>query len=260
MEPTVLVDKTAMVATITLNRPADFNALDAPTTERLLDVVVDCAADSDVRAVLITGAGRAFCGGGDVKAMAASLDSDPSVFLKRLTVYLHATIAEIARMPKPVIAAVNGPAAGAGFSLAVACDLALASTQARFVMAYTRIGLCPDGSATYTLPRLIGWRNALDLMLTNRALDAEDALRLGLVNAVYPEAELQARARELALQLAQGPADAIAETKRLVRQGRTDLESQMEEERQAIARVSLAEDFPKGVRAFVEARAGRSAE
>lgn len=140
----------------------------------------------------------------------------------------------------------------------LACDLLLASTQAQFVMAYTRIGLCPDGSATYTLPRLLGWRNALELMLTNRTIDATEALRLGIVNSVHSEAELHERACELALQLAQGPACAIAEAKRLVRQGTCDLESQMEEERQAIARTATTEDFRKGVRAFVGNRGTQS--
>mgnify|MGYP005851356025 CR=1 FL=1 len=254
MEATVLLDKTEAVATITLNRPGSFNALDMPTARCLLEATIDCSADADIRAVLVTGAGRAFCAGGDVKAMGRSLEQDPSVFLKQLTVYLHATVAEIARMPKPVIGVVNGIAAGAGFSLALACDLLVASTEARFVLAYTRIGLSPDGSATHTLPRLLGWRNALELMLTNRTIDAAEALRLGVVSSVYLEAELHKRARELALQLAQGPVCAIAETKRLVRQGRCDLESQMEEERQAIARTAATDDFRKNVRAFVENR------
>lgn len=157
-------------------------------------------------------------------------------------------------MPKMVIAVVNGLAPGAAFSIAAACDLALASTQAQFTLAYTRIGLCPDGGATYTLPQLSGRRTALELTLTNRTLDAAEALRLGIVNAVWSPEQLSARARELAAQLADGPSEAFAEVKRLVRQPRIDLEAQLEDERQAILRLVETEEFSRRVEGLLRSR------
>ena len=245
------------LAIVTLDRPGAMNALNMDLSDGLVDAVVACDEDPNVRAVLITGEGSVFCAGGDIRAMLENADDDGrvGVFLKKLTIGLHAAIATIARMPKPVIAAVNGTAAGAGFSLAMGCDLILAADTAKFTMAYTKIGLVPDGSSTYFLPRLVGSRRALDLMLTNRVLSANEARDIGIVSEIYPEKEFAAKARAFAGDLAAGPTQAYGFAKRLVTQsGAESLETQMEHERRAIAACGNSEDFREGTAAFLEKR------
>jgi 2-(1,2-epoxy-1,2-dihydrophenyl)acetyl-CoA isomerase len=199
-EPAVLFEVTDCVGWITLNRPKAYNALNTDLAGRLLDAVIRCDEDDDVRALVITGKGSSFCSGGDIKQMmdAVASDGHAGAFLKTLTVSLHETIATMAHMSKPVITAVNGAAAGAGFSLALAGDLVLAAENARFTVAYTAIGLAPDGSSTFTLPRLIGPKRAFELIYTNRALSANAAKELGLVNQVFPTAQFIEQAREYA--------------------------------------------------------------
>jgi 2-(1,2-epoxy-1,2-dihydrophenyl)acetyl-CoA isomerase len=248
----LVAERDGSVAILTLNRPQAMNALNLALAEALLDALIECDEDGTVRAVLLTGAGRAFCGGGDIRAMAAAEEKAPA-FLKKLTVFLHASVATIARMPKPVIAAVNGPAAGAGLSLALAADLVLASDRASFTVAYTDIGLAPDGSSTFFLPRLLGSKRAFQLIVSNRALTAADAHDLGLVSDVFPAEEFEACAREVARRLATGPTRALARAKNLLGLGGT-LETQMEAERQAIAECAQTRDFEVGVQSFLEKR------
>jgi 2-(1,2-epoxy-1,2-dihydrophenyl)acetyl-CoA isomerase len=248
----IIAERDGAVAILTLNRPEAFNALDLALGEALLDALIECDEDDTVRAVMLTGAGRAFCAGGDVRAM-ASAGTKAGAFLKKLTVFLHAGVATIARMAKPVIAAVNGPAAGAGFSLALAADLLVASERAIFTVAYTKIGLAPDGSSTFVLPRLIGAKRAFELIASNRPLGAAEAREIGLVADVLSESEFAARARETARRLAEGPTQALGRAKRLIGIGES-LETQMEYERQAIAECARTEDFRAGTRGFVDKR------
>ena len=179
------------IARITICREKAYNALDLDSARELYDIVNRCGSDRAVRAVIIRGAGnKAFCAGGDV----ASFAKDPETvdrLIKEITGYLHLATSRLAWMDAPVIAAVNGVAAGAGLSLACACDLAVAADNATFTSAYTQIGLTPDGSATYFLPRLIGRRRALELFLCNRTLNAAEALDWGMLNRVVPPAELE---------------------------------------------------------------------
>jgi 2-(1,2-epoxy-1,2-dihydrophenyl)acetyl-CoA isomerase len=178
--------------------------------------------------------------------------------IREITGYLHLAIARFAWMRAPLIAAVNGMAAGGGFSLAMACDLVVASESARFTSVYTQIGFTPDGSSTYFLPRLIGRRRAMELFLTNRVLSAREAFDWGLVNRVVPPAELVTEARSLALRLAQGPASAHAGIKKLLLLSDTNsLESQMEQETREIAAASATPDGREGVKAFIEKRKPR---
>lgn len=249
----VTCERDGAVVVVTLNRPDAYNALDLALGEALLDALIECDEDDAVRAVMLTGAGRAFCAGGDVRAMAAA-KGKAAAFLKKLTVFLHGAVATMVRMPKPVIAAVNGPAAGAGFSLALTADLVFASERAAFTMAYTNIGLAPDGSATFFLPRVIGAKRAFDLIASNRTLMPEEARALGLVSDVYPEVEFETRVREAARRLAAGPTQALARAKRLVVLGESP-ETQMEEERQAIAACGRTGDFAAGVQGFLDRRA-----
>jgi 2-(1,2-epoxy-1,2-dihydrophenyl)acetyl-CoA isomerase len=200
-----LYDVRGHVAHITIHRPAAFNTLNLVSMQQFLDIVTRCGSDTQVRAVVLTGAGdKAFCAGGDV----AEFAQDPSTvgrLVGEMTTALHTAISRLAWMDAPVIAAVNGVAAGAGLALVAACDLAIAAEHASFSSAYTQIGLSPDGSSTYFLPRLIGRRRAMQMFLSNRKLSAAQALDWGLVNQVVPAADLQTTVDKLAAQLAQGP-------------------------------------------------------
>lgn len=243
------------VARITIRREKHFNAIDLQSARELCDIVNRCGSDRTVRAVIISGAGdKAFCAGGDVASFAANPDT-VDLLIKEITGCLHQAISRLAWMDAPVIGAINGVAAGAGLSLAAACDLAIASDNAVFTSAYTQIGLTPDGSATYYLPRLIGRRRAMDLFLSNRVLKAQEALDWGLVNRVVPQPALATEADCLAAQLANGPTRAFGGVKKLMLMSLSDsLESQMERETRQIAELSRSDDGLEGVRAFVEKR------
>jgi 2-(1,2-epoxy-1,2-dihydrophenyl)acetyl-CoA isomerase len=189
-----------------------------------------------------------------LKSFAAQGDHLP-YHLKEVTTYLHAAMSRFARMDAPVIAAVNGTAAGAGMSLVCACDLVLAAESARFTMAYTRAGLSPDGSSTYFLPRLVGLRRALELALTNRLLSAREAQEWGIVTRVVPDANLVTETESLASQLASGATMALGTAKRLLQSGWTEtLETQMEHEAQSIAAIGHTADAREGITAFLEKR------
>ncbi len=256
-EPAVLLDVTDGVGWITLNRPKAYNAINTDLAEGLLNAVIHCDEDGDVRALVITGKGSSFCSGGDIRQMmdAVASDGHASAFLKTLTVSLHETIATMAYMNKPVIAAVNGAAAGAGFSLALAGDLVLAADNARFTVAYSTIGLAPNGSSTFTLPRLVGPKRAFELIYTNRPVLADEAKELGLVNQTFPAAQFIDRAREFAVNVARGPTAALSFAKKLLTlSAQSSLETQMEHERRAIAACGRTADFREGADAFFAKR------
>lgn len=242
------------VATITLNRPDRYNALNGQMVEELLEAVLACHEDRTVRAVVLMGAGQAFCAGGDVREFIKHTDT-LALHVKRLLASLHSAISSICRMPKPVIAGVGGVAAGAGMGLAMACDLAVAAESARFTMAYTKIGLPPDAGSSYFLPRLVGLRRAMELTFTNRVLTANEAKEWGLVNRVVPDAELATTVDALANEMAAGPTLALGRAKRLLcMSDQANLETHMENEAQLIALSSQTADFREGVQAFVEKR------
>lgn len=242
------------VATITINRPERSNALTMRMVEELLEMVLACDEDRAIRAVVLTGAGQAFCAGGDVREFVEYVET-LSLHLKRLLTFFHGTISGISRMSKPVIAGVNGVAAGAGMSLAMACDLAVAAESARFTMAYSKIGATPDGSSTYFLPRLVGLRRALELTYTNRVLTAREAEAWGLVNRVVPDAEFASAVSALAAKLATGPTLALGRAKRLFLMGQHEsLETQMEHESRLIMLSSKTPDLREGITAFAEKR------
>lgn len=251
---TLIVETRDHVTTITLNRPERYNAVNLQLAQELMEAVLGCDEDPEVRMLVITGTGRAFSGGGDVKEFGERLET-ASRYLKELTTLLHTAISRICRMPKPVLAAVNGVAAGGGMSLALACDLVVAAESARFTMAYAGIGATPDGSSSYFLPRLVGLKRALELVYTNRTLTAREAEAWGLVNKVVPDPDFKAAVDELAEELAQGPTLAFGRAKRLLHLGSLEsLETQMEHESQLIALSGRTEDFREGVRAFLEKR------
>ena len=207
-----------------------------------------------MRAVILTGAGKMFSGGGDLKSFAAQGDALPG-HLKEVALYLHAAISRFVRMDAPVIAAVNGTAGGGGMSLCLFADVVLAAESAKFTLAYTRAGLSPDGGSTYFLPRLIGLRRALELALTNRVLTAKEALEWGMVTKVVPDSELQAEAQALAGQLAAGATRALGAAKRLLHHSFGEsLETQMELEAQGIAEQARTRDAREGIAAFIAKR------
>ena len=244
------------VAWLVLNRPDAGNAVDLALARDLMHATIACSGDRGVRAVLLTGAGRNFCVGGDLRSFAAQ-DPLPN-HLKEVTTYLHAAVSRLARMDAPVVAAVQGSAAGAGMSLAIAADIVLVAESARFVLAYTRIGLSPDGSASFSLPRLVGLRMALDLALTNRPVSAAEAVASGLATRAVSDGDLLDEAEQVARQLATGPTAAFGAAKRLLRESiEHSLETQLELETQALCANAASADAREGITAFLEKREPR---
>lgn len=251
--PDVLLDIDAGIARLTLNRPDSANGIDLSLAEALLVAVTEVRRRDDVRAVLLTGAGARFCGGGDVRSFATA--DDTPALLRRITGPLHEAIAILTALNAPVVAAVQGSAAGAGLGLVAAADLVVAGASTRFVMAYTAIGLTPDGSTTWFLPRLIGYRRAVELALTNRVLGAAEAREIGLITEVVDDAELTTRAEQLAVTLANGPTAAYGAVKRLFAASMTsELESQMASESEQIAAAAATTDGQEGIAAFIAKR------
>lgn len=243
------------LARLTFNRPNAANSFNIDMTREFFEAATICSEDSKIRAVLLTGAGRFFCAGGDLKGFAAAGDQ-VSKFVAETADTLHAAISKFARMNAPVVAAVNGPAAGAGMSLVCMTDIALAAESASFTMAYTAAGLAPDGSSTYFLPRIVGIRRARELMLTSRRLSAAEARALGIVEQVVSDDELMAEAEKLARALASGPTLAFGAVKKLLLASQTaQLEDQLDAETSAIASMTTTSDGREGVRAFREKRA-----
>ena len=248
----VLYDPKDGVATITLNRPDAYNALNLALARDLFQATLEADEDKAVRCIVITGAGKAFCAGGDVKDFADNLDRI-GVLGKELTTYLHGSVSRLARSQKPVIMAVNGVAAGGGMSFALSGDLVVATESAKFTMAYSKIAASPDGSSSYFLPRMIGLHRALELHYTNRVLTAREAMDWGLVNRVHPDAEFAGAVGALARELAQGPTLAFGRAKLLFHQSTQEsLETQMEIEAQAIVACFHSEDGRSGILGFAK--------
>jgi 2-(1,2-epoxy-1,2-dihydrophenyl)acetyl-CoA isomerase len=253
MEKTVLLEVAEGVATVTLNRVDAGNALNMQMGRELLDAALACEFDPKVRAVVLTGAGKHFGFGGDIRGMAEQGDAVGG-FLNELTTHIHAAISSFTRMRAPVVAAVNGTAAGGAVGLVCTADLAIAGRGSKFSLAYTGIGMAPDCGTSFLLPRIVGRRRALELFLTNRVLTAEEALDWGLVNQVVEDSEVLAQARALAARLAAGPTDSYGAVKRLMVTSDPGFEAQMAAEGRAIAAQSLHPNGKEGVRAFLEKR------
>jgi 2-(1,2-epoxy-1,2-dihydrophenyl)acetyl-CoA isomerase len=256
-DPVLLAIDDGGLARLTLNRPEAANAIDQATAEALDDAASVLVDAEGVRAVLLTGAGPRFCAGGDVRAFADAGDELDRA-LEALLHRLHLAVTKLALLEAPVVAAVQGSAAGAGLSLLAGADLVLASSSAKLVMAYTGIGLVPDGGSTWYLPRIVGMQRALDLALTNRVLSADEACAWGLVSRVVADDALTEEAESLARSLAQGPTGALGAAKRLLRLSLTrDLESQLAHEAEFMVVAGESDDGREGVAAFVEKRPPR---
>jgi 2-(1,2-epoxy-1,2-dihydrophenyl)acetyl-CoA isomerase len=244
------------VATLTLNRPDRLNALGGTLRDDLTDGLTRAIDDPEVRAIVITGAGKGFCAGGDVKAMQeANAAGRARPLGERVAPSRDRTVRLMRESPKPILAAVNGAAAGAGMNLALACDIRLASTTARFSQAFVRRGLHPDWGGTYFLPRVVGMAKACEMIFTGQIIDAAEALRLGIVSAVHPPERLLPATYELAAAIAAGPPIAIRLARRaLYRNAEADLQSALEFETFAQNICQETEDAREGIRAFVEKR------
>lgn len=260
MSGPLLVTHDNGVLWLTLNRPDALNAITAELRELLIAQLEPASADPEVRAVVLTGAGRGFCSGADLRAGAPSAGTQPAPRVpgdvaRVLRQGVQRLIAAVLDCEKPVLAAVNGTAAGVGVHLALACDLVLAAEGASFVEAFVRRGLVPDGGGAYLLPRLVGPQRAKELMFFGDALPAADAQRLGLVNRVVPADELEKTARAWAERLAAGPTRALAMTKQLVNASlESDRATAFAAEATAQEINMTTADAPEGVRAFVQRR------
>jgi 2-(1,2-epoxy-1,2-dihydrophenyl)acetyl-CoA isomerase len=254
-EPVLLVEDESGVRTLTLNRPASYNSLTVELKEALLAALRSAADDDTVRAVVLTGAGRAFCAGQDLKEHVALLTAGDPAPLRTVVDHYNPITLTIAQLPKPVIAAVNGTAAGAGASFAYAADLRICAASAKFVMAFANIGLTADSGASWTLPRLIGYGRAMEMMLLGSSVDAERALAIGMVSQVVPDPDVVSVARSLAERMAAGPTTAYATIKAALRySAAADLSSALAEEGRGQVAAGATADHREAVSAFVEKR------
>jgi 2-(1,2-epoxy-1,2-dihydrophenyl)acetyl-CoA isomerase len=249
----LLVDDREGVRTFTMNRPESFNSLTVELKEALRDGLAEAGADDAVRAVVLTGAGKAFCAGQDLKEHVAALRADDPAPFRTVAEHYNPIVRTITSMGKPVIAAVNGMAAGAGASFAYACDLRIAAPKAKFLMAFATIGLTADSGASWTLPRLVGYGRAMELMLLAKAVTAEQALAMGMVTEVAEDA--LATAQELASRMATGPTTGYGKIKEaLLAAAGADLEHALHTEGEGQALLGATEDHREAVDAFVAKR------
>lgn len=254
---TLLYQQNGAVLTITMNRPDKLNALSDALLTELLQALQAADADASVRAVILTGAGRGFCPGADLAegvAKGIGRGGDFS-FHEHLTSHYNPLILTMRALAKPVIAAINGVAAGAGMSLAMACDLKIAAESASFLQAFVKIGLIPDSGSTWMLPRLIGTTRALDLMLSGRKIGAQEALTMGLLNQIVPDDQLMETVNKLAAEYAAAPTKAIAYIKQAVNFAmHSTLEEALNKEAELQDLAGKTADNAEGVNAFLEKR------
>ena len=262
------VERDDAVGIITIDRTERFNSLDIATAQELRKAGLQLARDESVRAVMIRGSGGVFCSGADLKYIRAGGDGDDLSYLapetgarederygelfKQILEYIHSTISEIKRAPKPFIAAVDGIAAAGGLGIAMACDLVLASDRASFEWAYSKTGLTGAEGSTFFLPKLIGLRRAMEMVLMNPRIGPERALKIGLINEVYPAAQFTTESMAVVQRLAQGPTASYAVAKRLVNEaaGVDRLDYHLDRELESLARSADTRDFALGIDAF----------
>ncbi|HEX5426236.1 MAG TPA: enoyl-CoA hydratase-related protein [Candidatus Acidoferrales bacterium] len=252
---TVLEERSGAVTTIRLNRPDKLNALTPELGRALVHALLRAAQDKTIRVVVITGAGRAFCAGGDLNLLRDVRARRATRELEGLLIAGKEICLAIATMTKPVIAAVNGAAAGGGMNLALACDMRIASSEARFAESFANVGLYPDFGGTYFLPRIVGSAMAAELFYTAELLTAEDALRLGIVNRVFAAEQFEEETRKMAESLAAAPPVALRDVKRtILADDRCTLQSKLEEEVRLQIHCFESEDCLEGLNAFFEKR------
>jgi 2-(1,2-epoxy-1,2-dihydrophenyl)acetyl-CoA isomerase len=250
----LLFTRSGPIAQITLNRPAQANAIDMKMAHDLATLALRCDTDVSIRCVVLSGTGRLFCAGGDLSLFNGAGDQISSV-LSELAGTLHTALIRLARMQKPLLALINGPAAGAGLSLALLGDVVLAARSAHFTCAYTGIGLTPDGGMTWMLPRLVGVRKAQEMLLTNRRIGASDAERIGLITRVVDDESLTEEGAKIALTLAQSATRALGATRSLILESfDSSFETQLEREARTIAAAGKDGESVEGIAAFASKR------
>jgi len=255
----IRLKKREHISTITLNRPEFLNALDSTLCNELLDAIRNCAWDREIRAVVITGTGKAFCAGGDVRAIGSFLkdcpDDDPGKIIDEIVSTFHPIILAIRELRKPVIGAINGFCSGGGAGLAQACDILVAAESAKIHMAYAQIGQAADGGNSFFLTQKLGFHKAAELLFTGGSLDAQEAYRLGIFNRVVSSEDLLSEAEKLAERLAHVSSVAIGLAKSLLNKAISgNLETQLEAEKEAVITCAGTRDFKEGITAFLEKR------
>lgn len=250
MSDVVKTERKGEVLEIIMNRPDCLNAMNLELFDGLYQGVEE-AHTSEIRAVLIRGEGRGFCAGGDIREFAKLVESGQGIS-PEMPDRIHEVVEKIRELPKPVIALVHGPCAGAGLSLVLACDLAIVSEESKFNLAYVGIGLSPDGSASFFLPRHVGTKKATEILMTGKNMTAQEVLELGLINRVAPADQVLEAGRQLAAKFAKGPTAAYAKVKQLINQSYTNnLHDQLALESDLICQSSTTEDFRGGITAFL---------
>jgi 2-(1,2-epoxy-1,2-dihydrophenyl)acetyl-CoA isomerase len=261
MSEPVLLHRDGVVATLTLNRPDVLNTLDFAMVEALVARTAEVAADDSLRVVVLRGAGKHFMAGGDVRTFAGELAHPPATRqadFQRMVERVHVAVEHLHRMPHPVVGRVQGAVAGIGLSFMNACDLVVAADNAYFTSAYRHIALTPDGGGSWTLPRIVGLRKAMEILLLSERFDAGEALRLGLVNRVVAAEMLDAEVDAIVRGLAAAPVLATRNAKRLVRDSLTrTLSEQLQAEAVSFGQCTATADFAEGITAFVEKRPAR---
>lgn len=251
---TVLFSVENNVATIVMNQPKTLNPMNDQSMADVLDALNKCAADSNVKAVILKGAGKAFCGGGDIRFFMEEVEK-PGFGLGPLVTKVGEVIMAIRNLPIPVICAVHGAAAGGGCNLALACDAVIAAENAKFIEAFVNIGLAPDTGGVFTLPRIVGPVRAFEMMSTGRAVGAQEALTLGMVSYVCPVEELETRANELAAKYAAGPGMVFTNLKKMMNASvYAGFEDYLKLEANCLDELSKSADFKEGITSFLEKR------
>lgn len=254
MSGPLLFERDGAIATLTLNRPDVGNSLNLEFARALLEASIRCDSDPSIRCVVMTGAGRMFCAGGDISTFSTACEAAPQM-LSELAGTLHLAMSRFARMAKPLLTLVNGPAAGVGLSLALAGDIVIAARAAHFTAAYTAIGLTPDGGMSWLLPRLVGLRKAQEMILTNRRVGADEAQTLGLVTRVVDDAALTDEGRATAATLSRAAVGALGASRALLLESfGAGIETQMEKEARAIAAAGGGVESREGIAAFLAKR------
>lgn len=254
MENPVVFETIDHIALVTLNRPHRFNAFDEAYIRLLAERLSTVSMDPEIKGVVLTGAGKAFCAGGDLKALTETGKAYDETFYSLAAIY-HQAILEIRHMPKPVIAAINGLSAGGGFSLALSCDFRIMASSAIMRLAYTSNGLSIDGGGSYSLPRILGIAKAMEIATFDRPITAEQALAWGLVTEVCQDGQVMERALTMARKIAQGALSSFAASKKLIYTShQTSLEAQLEKEREYLAACAAHPNGQEGVNAFMEKR------
>ncbi len=252
MLETLLFSAKDHIATITFNRPAAMNCFNKQMADELRNITDQVRADHSIRAVLLNGAGKLFMAGGDIHFFHEALDAMPACVMEIVRA-LNASITNLMQMPKPVLASVHGSVAGVGVSLMAACDLVIAADNTKFTMAYSGIGVSPDGGASYNLPRLVGAKKAMEWILLPDLFDAQTAYTHGLINFIFPQDMLAEETQRLVTRLANGPTQSYSHIKRLMNETWSNtLETQLEREGRAFEACSTTTDFRTGVSSFVK--------